>query len=85
MIKLGDRVRDKITGFTGVVTGVTTWLNGCVRMGIQGTALRNGLPTVTEWIDEAQLKLVKAGIIKAVAQGPAGPRRDAQRMKDPTR
>ena len=85
MIKLGDKVKDRITGFTGVVTAISTFLNGCVRMSIQGIALKDGLPTVSEWIDEAQLKLVKAGVIKAVAQGPAGPRRDAQRMKDPTR
>ncbi len=85
MIRLGDRVKDKITGFTGVVTGITTWLNGCVRMGIQGTPLKNGLPLATEWIDEAQLKLVKAGIINVVAQGPSRSRRDAQRVKDPTR
>ncbi len=85
MIRLGDKVKDKITGFTGVVSGISTWLNGCVRMGVQGTALKNGLPTVIEWIDEAQLKLVKAGVIRAVAPGPQGPRRDAQRMKDPTR
>jgi len=85
MIRLGDKVKDKITGFTGVVTGITTWLNGCVRMGIQGIPLKNGLPLGTEWIDEAQLKLIKAGVVKVVAEGPAGPRRDAQRMKDPTR
>lgn len=85
MIRLGDRVKDKITGFTGVVVGITSWLNGCVRVGIQGASLKNGIPLGTEWIDEAQLKLVKAGVIKAVAEGPAGPRRDAQRMKDPTR
>lgn len=85
MINLGDKVRDKITGFTGVVTGMTTWLNGCVRVGVQGITLKDGTPTVVEWIDDVQLQVVEAGVAEIVPPGPAGPRRDAQRMKDPTR
>lgn len=32
--KLGDRVKDKISGFTGIVECETLWLNGCVRISI---------------------------------------------------
>ncbi len=39
-IKLGDRVKDKVTGYTGIVTGITTWLNGCARMGIQAETVK---------------------------------------------
>jgi len=33
-LTLGCRARDTITGFEGVVTSITRWLNGCDRIGI---------------------------------------------------
>lgn len=30
-IQLGDKVKDTITGFTGVAVCISKWLNGCVR------------------------------------------------------
>ena len=35
MAQLGDKVKDTITGFTGVVTGRSEWLFGCVRCAVQ--------------------------------------------------
>jgi hypothetical protein len=29
MIKLGSNVKDRITGFSGIVTGFVTYLSGC--------------------------------------------------------
>ena len=31
MIKLGDKVRDKVTGFTGIASAKCEFLNGCVQ------------------------------------------------------
>lgn len=33
-IKLGCKVRDKITGFEGIAYCMATWLNGCIRVSI---------------------------------------------------
>ena len=30
-IQLGDRVKDKITGFTGIAVSRTEYINGCVQ------------------------------------------------------
>ena len=55
MIKLGDRVKDKVTGFTGIVIARTEWLYGCVRYGIQAEELKDGKPLEAQWLDEKQL------------------------------
>jgi len=69
-VDLGDKVRDTITGYTGVVIGITFWLNGCARIMIQGDRLKDGLPTESQCIDEVQLKVLKP---RKVARGPSEP------------
>jgi len=54
-VKLGDRVRDKITGFEGVAVARTQYLNGCARIAVQSTVLKEGKPLDTEWFDEKQV------------------------------
>jgi hypothetical protein len=60
MITLGSRVRDKITGFEGIVMGRTEYYNGCIQYGVQPLDLKDGRPQKYEWIDEAQLVVVDA-------------------------
>ena len=57
--KLGDEARDTITGFAGVITCITFWLNGCIRIGIQPKELKDGKPINSEWIDEQQVELIE--------------------------
>lgn len=59
MIELGDKVKDIITGFEGIVVAKTEWLNGCVRCNIQPQKLKDGKMLDTETIDEQQLRIVK--------------------------
>jgi hypothetical protein len=60
---LGDRVKDPITGVTGVVVAVTTWLHGCIRICIQPEKPdKDGKPKETIHFDQSQLKLVKRGV-----------------------
>jgi len=33
-IKLGDKVRDRVTGFEGIATSKTEFLNGCIQIEI---------------------------------------------------
>jgi len=44
MIDPGSRVRDTVTGFEGIATGRTVWMNGCVRISIEPTELKDGKP-----------------------------------------
>jgi hypothetical protein len=60
VIKLGDPVRDKITGYKGIVVARTEWLNGCVRLVVQARKLHEGKPVEPQTFDEPQLELEEA-------------------------
>jgi hypothetical protein len=63
-IQIGDKVRDAVTGFTGIVVARAEWLNGCVRLVVQSQALdKDGNPTEGQNFDEDQMVLVKAGVV----------------------
>lgn len=84
-INLGDRVKDKITGFYGIVVAITHWLNGCVRVSIQPEKLeKDGKIPDSQAFDEAQLVVVKRAAVAPHGQvtHPAGPRPDPKRQKD---
>lgn len=52
---LGFRCRDKATGFEGVATARSEFLNGCIRYSLE--ALREG-KVITEGFDETSLEVV---------------------------
>jgi len=101
MIQLGDRVKDIITGYTGIVTGRGDFLYGCVRFIVADEKLDDkGKVHEGHWFDEGQLKIVDVGVIRrpetilrlpvpAPAQAVArtgGPRSsEASRSADPVR
>lgn len=58
MIKLGDKVKDVITGLEGVVIGRTEWLHGCTTYGIKPQELKDGKTLDAEWMDEGRLEVV---------------------------
>jgi hypothetical protein len=52
-IRLGQVVKDKITGLTGVVMGRTEYLTNCTHVGIMPKKLdNNGVEYDWIWIDE---------------------------------
>ena len=73
-IKLGDKVRDSITGYEGVAIFITTYLNGCRRVGIQGNKLDDhNLPVDAYVVDETTLVVVKPQVKKSIQQETGGP------------
>lgn len=65
-IQLGDRVRDRISGFEGVVVGVTEWLYNCRRPIVQpSTVGTNGKPIESQSFDEPQLEVLEPAAFKA--------------------
>ncbi len=59
-VKLGDVAKDKITGLSGVVVGITHWLNGCTRATVQPQELKDGKPIEAQWFDVQQLERSKS-------------------------
>lgn len=58
-IELGDRVKDPITGCIGIVVCITTWLHGCIRIGVQPEEVKDGRPVDDRYFDQSQLVVVK--------------------------
>lgn len=52
MVKLGEQYRDEITGFEGTATARSEFLNGCVRVCLEGGD--DGKPA-EYWFDEQRL------------------------------
>ncbi len=63
-ITLGHKVKDKVTGYTGIAISKCIYLNGCVQYCVQskhekGVKLEDGA-----WIDEGQLEIVDKGVFE---------------------
>jgi hypothetical protein len=83
-LKLGDRAKDKISGFTGVVVAITNWLNGCQRVTIQPEELKDGRPIENCTFDAEQVEIVAHAMpaeAEPVAKG--GPSIAPVRSSDP--
>lgn len=77
VIALGHRVRDKISGFTGVVTSFSKHLNGCDRVWISPPIDKDGKMIDGSWFDIVQLEVLEENVIPVqegtVKSPPGGP------------
>ena len=62
----GDRVKDRVTGFKGVIVSRGDHISGCNTYGVQPEQLKDGAPQESKWFDEPRLELVKSGVIRGV-------------------
>ncbi len=67
--KLGDKAKDKITGFSGILTARCEFLTGCNRYCIQPQELKDGRPIESIYFDEAQIEIIGDGITEKEVQG----------------
>jgi len=58
-IKLGDKVRCKVSGFEGIAVTRSLYLNGCERWDIQPRVDKDGKPQKGIYVDIQQLERVK--------------------------
>ena len=76
MIKLGDRVREDISGYEGVVVARSEYLWGCVTYWVKAEGLdKDGKPHEGEWFDAERLTPVRAPSkpLGSVTGGPCRP------------
>ena len=55
MIKLGDQVKDMVSGMVGTAIQKTEYLNGCIQYGVQPKFKKGATEMPTWYIDQAQL------------------------------
>lgn len=88
-IKLGQEVRDKVTGFKGIAVGKTEYLQGCNRISVQPKVNKEGGLVECESFDEPDLEVIGNGILPKPEPKPkpppCGPRKVASRMSEPIR
>lgn len=88
-IQLGSKVRDSISGLSGIATGRATFLYGCVRVLIEPQELKDGKPIDPVWFDEQRVEVVeeKAPVVSADSTPgiPGGPQKDPPASASPTR
>lgn len=77
MIKLGQKGRDKITGFDGIIVGRAQYLTGCDQYALAPLA-RDGKIEPSQWFDEGRIEVTGAGVSADEVAGPkpGGPQRD---------
>jgi len=63
-IKFGSKVKDKITGFIGIVTGKASYISGCSRILVEPPIDKDKKMREAEWIDENRIETVDNSIIK---------------------
>ena len=80
MVKLGQKARDIITGFEGIVIGRAEYLYGCAQYGLMPPVV-DGRLTGSEWFDEGRIEVIGVGVAPEQVRGakPGGPNRDAPR------
>ncbi len=60
MIKMGTKVRAKLSGFTGIMDGYAKYLFRQTRISIKPEGLKDGRPIENEWFDEDEVEEIKA-------------------------
>ena len=74
LFNLGDKVRDTISGYEGVVISQTYWLTNCVHYSVQAGKLDDkGEPVKHQHFPEPQLQLIKETEQIKDEDGPGGP------------
>lgn len=69
--ELGDKVKCKITGASGIVVAVSQHLYGCDRVGIQPPADKDQKLPESIWGDIDSFEVIKKGVVKGHAAMPA--------------
>ena len=82
-VKLGQEVRDKVTGFQGIAISITEYLQGCKRIEVQPKVDKDGKLMDMACFDEPQLEIVGSGILaeKDIIKKSGGPHRGHNPMK----
>lgn len=71
-IKLGQRARDVITGFEGIITAKIEFINGCTQYNLTGKAPKSGDKVPEIWIDWQRVEIKDDGVRSKFFSNPSG-------------
>jgi len=79
---VGDVVRERITGFEGVITCRTRWISGCYTLSVQPQGLnKDQQPFEAKAFEEPDCTLVKAKNYKEPVRKVGGPKPEPRRPR----
>lgn len=64
MINLGDRVKDRVTGYEGIATARIEYLNKCVQYCVEARVGKDGKKPDGVYIDIDQLEVTKENAVE---------------------
>ncbi len=67
-VELGDKVKDVVSGFEGIVTGYTVWLTGCDSVHITGKSKEGSGESPTASVDVTRIEIQEKEVIKLQVQ-----------------
>ena len=75
MKNLGKKAKDKVTGFTGIITSKHIYLYGCNNYGLNPGVDKEGKLRKSEYFDEGRIEILGEGIKPEDVQSeePGGP------------
>mgnify|MGYP001612348269 CR=1 FL=1 len=56
---LGTKVKERITGYTGIIIARSQWIYNCNTYGVKSSELKDGKPMEAVFFDEPSLDLVE--------------------------
>ena len=73
--RLGEAVRDRVSGFAGIIVDAVFSMNGCVQHGVQGKYDKPGTEPLTCYFDSGRLdKIPEKKSVSVDQTGSGGPR-----------
>ena len=85
MIELGQKVRDLVTGFTGIAIYRCEYLHGCVRIGVTPRVVDDGKLGEVQSFDEPALEVVEDTPFADPVRMSGGYESPPRRAADPSR
>jgi len=58
MIQLGQKVKDRLTGFEGIASGRCEYLTGCAQVLVQPSVDSKGTWVESRWLDDPRLVVI---------------------------
>jgi len=60
--ELGKQARDKVSGFTGIITARVNFLTGCDRYCLKPKIMADGRSIESEYVDEGRIVIIDDGL-----------------------
>ena len=71
-ICFGDKCKDVVTGFTGIVTGKLEYINGCVQLLLSPKMKKDGTLAENHWFDIERIEVLQSKKINLVVEPSGG-------------